>query len=145
MALPCIHMQHSKKRCKFFKTSCICMYQPSQCQNVSINFKDQRSQHAHLSWNRHVKKIPRQTSHDSIFKDGMFSRHMLKKKNNGLFLPHYFENILICSQKQNVNNVGILIITFWWWRNLLYAPYFPKYSTFSSIKDVYIHLSLVLF
>lgn len=28
------------------------------------------------------------TSHDSIFKDGMFNRHLLPKKNNGLFLPH---------------------------------------------------------
>lgn len=36
-------------------------------------------------------------SYDSIFKDGMFNRYLLLKKNNGLFLFYYFENILICS------------------------------------------------
>lgn len=66
------------------------------------------------------------TSHDSIFKDGMFNRHLLPKKNNGLFLPHYFENILICSQKQNVNNVGILIITFFMMKEPPICPIFFK-------------------
>lgn len=65
------------------------------------------------------------TSHDSIFKDGMFNRHQLQK-NNGLFLPHYFENILICSQKQNVNNVGILIITFFMMKEPPICPIFFK-------------------